>query len=75
MIDTAAVVNDIRGYIKLELPRNHPRIVQTSAFLLQGWRANVDIQLLLYEGDVASTSTSEISQISDYIISYICKGT
>ena len=75
IIDEASVTNDLRGYMKLELPRNHPRIVQTSIFLLQGWRANVDIQLLLYEGDMQSTSTSEISQISDYIISYICKGT
>ena len=42
---------------------------------MQGWRANVDIQFLLYDGTLDKTSVAEISQISDYIISYVCKGT
>ena len=57
------------------MPRNHPRIVQTSMFLVQGWRANVDIQYILYDDILAKTTASDISQVSDYIISYICKGT
>ena len=71
----AEIVKDPRGYSRLELPRNHPRVVQTSIFLLQGWRANVDIQLLLYDDVIHKTTASDISQVSDYIISYICKGT
>ena len=73
--DSLCIIHDPRGYMKLELPRNHPRIVQTSIFLLQGWRANVDIQLLLYNGSLETTSAENISQVSDYIILYICKGT
>ena len=42
---------------------------------MQGWCANVDIQFLLYDGTLDKTSVAEISQISDYIISYVCKGT
>ena len=59
----------------MEIPRNNPRIVQTSMFLVQGWRANVDIQYILYDDILAKTTASDISQVSDYIISYICKGT
>ena len=73
--DSLCIVHDARGYMKLELPHNHLRIVQTSMFLLQGWRANVDIQLLLYKGNLESTSAEDVSQVSDDIISYICKGT
>ena len=43
-------------------------------FLVQGWRANVDIQLLLYNDDITKTTASDVAQISDYIISYICRG-
>lgn len=75
IIKEPEIVKDPRGYCRLELPRNHPRIVQTSIFLLQGWRANVDIQLLLYDTTFDKTTASDVSKISDYIISYICKGT
>ena len=57
------------------MPRNNPRIVQASMFLVQGWRANVDIQYSLYDDILAKTMASDISQVSDYIIPYICKGT
>ena len=75
IINKPVIIRDPRGYNKLELPRNHPRVIQTSMFLVQGWRANVDIQLLLYDDNITKTTASDVAQISDYIISYICKGT
>src|SRR5687767_1174537 len=43
------LVCDLRGFDRLELPRNDRRIVASLRWLLQGWRANCDIQVLLYE--------------------------
>ena len=34
---------DLRGFDRLELPWNHRRIVASSRWLLQGWRANCDL--------------------------------
>ena len=63
IIQKPEIVSDPRGYHRLELPRNHPRIVQTSMFLLREWRANVDIQFLVYEDELHNTTASEISHI------------
>ena len=41
------LVHDLRGFDRLDLPQNHKRIVASSRWLLQGWRANCDIQVLL----------------------------
>src|SRR6187200_1730590 len=43
------LVHNLRGFDRLELPRNDRKIVATSRWLVQGWRANCDIQVLLYE--------------------------
>ena len=43
----AAIVRDLRGFYRLELPRENRRTVQSSTWLVQGWRANSDIQILL----------------------------
>ena len=56
------------------MPRNHSRINQTSRHMLQSWRANCDIQVLVYDGDPKNPDTSEIAKITDYVVSYSCKG-
>ena len=68
------IVSDPRGFDKLELPRNNERIVQSSLDLMCSWRANCDIQIILYECDPDSPDPTEIAKVSDYVVSYACKG-
>ena len=68
------LVRDLRGFDRLELPRNNKRIVTTSKPLVQSWRANCDIQIFLYEGNPAHPSPEEIARVTDYIVAYCCKG-
>jgi hypothetical protein len=49
-------------------------MVATSKWLVQGWRANCDIQLLLYECDPLHPNPDEIARVTDYIVAYACKG-
>src|SRR5688500_18528712 len=68
------LVRDLRGFDRLELPRNDKRIVASSRWLLQGCRANCDIQVLLYECDPSDPNPEEIARVTDYIVAYACKG-
>ncbi len=64
-----------QGYEKIILPRkNCVRLVQSSTKMLQVWRGNCDIQLLLYKSDPEKLDPKEIAQITDYVVSYACKG-
>ena len=74
MQTSADIVKDIRGFRRLELPRNNNRLSQSSTFLVQSWRANCDIQILLYETDPLHPDPSEIAKATDYIVAYACKG-
>ena len=56
------------------MPRNNNRLVQTSTDLLRGWRANCDIQLLIYSSDPKTPDPLDIARVTDYIVSYTCKG-
>ena len=69
------LVCDLRGFDRLELPRNNNRIIATSKWLVQGWRANCDLQVLLYECDPLYPNSDEIARVTDYIVAYACKGT
>ena len=60
--------------LKLYMPRNHPRVNQTSTTLIQTWRANCDIQLLIYKTNPDATDLKEISRVTDYVVAYSCKG-
>lgn len=42
--------------------------------MLQSWRANCDIQVLVYESDPANPDIKEISRVTDYIVAYQTKG-
>jgi hypothetical protein len=70
----AAIIHDVRGFYRLELPRKNPRTVQSSTWLVQGWRANCDIQILLYDCDPCNPDPEEIAKVTDYIVAYQCKG-
>lgn len=67
-------MRDLRGFDRLELPRNNRNIIATSKWLVQGWRANCDIQVLLYECDPINPNPDEIARVTDYIVAYACKG-
>ena len=72
--DTFEVKWDRRRSKKLCVPRNHTRVNQTSLDLLQSWRANCDVQILVYNCDPRFPDPSEIARITDYVASYSCKG-
>ena len=66
---------DKRNFKFLQLKRdNSIRFMQSSMSLLQSWRANCDIKILIYDTDPEFPDLSEISTVSDYIVSYTCKG-
>lgn len=63
-----------RGSLRLHMPRNSRRMVQTSKRLLQGWRGNCDLQVLLYQSGSTTPDPREIAAVTDYIVGYACKG-
>lgn len=65
---------DHRRSQKLYMPRNDERINQTSTDLLQSWRGNCDVQILVYNCDPKKPDISEISKVTDYVVAYSCKG-
>ena len=72
--DEACVVNEHQRCLKLHMPRNHSRINQTSLDLIQTWRGNCDIQVMIYESDPDNFDLREISKVTDYVVAYSCKG-
>lgn len=59
---------------KLFLSRNHERLTQSSTDLLRSWRANCDVQLLIYDSDPSNPNLREITRVIDYVVGYTCKG-
>ena len=68
------IKTDHRRAQKLYMPRNHARVNQTSLDLLQSWRGNCDVQILVYDCDPKHPNLSEIARVTDYVVSYACKG-
>jgi len=68
------IIEDCRGFKKLSLRRNHPRLLQTSLHCLQSWRANCDVSIMIYNSDPTYPDLSEIAEVTDYVVSYACKG-
>jgi len=70
-----SVIQQFDGYRKLEMSRKkNRRIFQTSTKTLQCWRGNCDVQILLYDSDPRQIDPEEIAAVTDYVISYACKG-
>lgn len=42
--------------------------------ILQSWRGNCDMQILVYESDPDNPNIKEISRVTDYVVSYNTKG-
>ena len=40
----------------------------------QSWRANCDVQIILYNTDPKFPDLREISNVARYVVSYTCKG-
>ena len=68
------ICRDMRGFRRLDLRRNHPRVLQSSLYCVRSWRANCDVQILLYESDPMFPSAEDIAKATDYIVGYACKG-
>ena len=67
------IVGDHNGAPRLEMPRDHPRVVQRSRYQMQFWRANGDASLILSNSPPDNPSTDDIIAIIDYVCGYACK--
>ena len=68
------IEKDFRGFYKLSLKRTtSKRMRQMSTILSQSWRANTDIQLIIYNTHPSNPSPHEMCNIIDYCVSYITK--
>ena len=72
--DKLSIESDTRGFPELYMERNHPKMVQSSMDIVRSWRANCDVQILLYKSDPMRPDPAEIAKITDYIVAYACKG-
>ena len=72
--DDPEIKFDHRRTQKLFMPRNHERLNQTSMDMVQSWRGNCDIQILIYKCDPMHPDVGELAKVTDYIVSYACKG-
>jgi hypothetical protein len=71
---SSAIVREANGTYKLSMKRNSRRMVQSSIKLLRMWRANCDVQLIIYKSDPRNPDLFEVSKVTDYVVSYACKG-
>ena len=68
--NNAEIRRELNGTIKLALFRDSVRMVPS----LHIWRANGDVQLLLYQSNPRNPDLLEMSKVTDYFVSYACKG-
>ena len=67
------IVEDHNGAPSLEMPHDHPRLVQHSRYQLQSRRANGDVSLILSNSSPENPSTDDMIGIIDYVCGYTCK--
>ena len=74
--DEPTIERDFRrgGFKRFQCKRNTKRMNQTPMDLLQCWRANCDMQILIYESDPRNPDPKDIAKVTDYIVAYTCKG-
>jgi hypothetical protein len=73
-INKAQIHRDLRGFDRVDLVRNTKTIIQSSKYLIRGWRGNCDIQLLIYKSAPDDVDPTDVSRVTNYIVSYACKG-
>ena len=66
--------DEYRGLKLLKLKRTERRMKQTSKIMLQSWRANVDVQVIIYGCHPLKIDVSDIFRVSSYVVSYQMKG-
>ena len=49
------------------------RMVQNSRYVLQSWRANCDVSILIYKSDPNNPDPDDIAKVVNYCVSYITK--
>ena len=69
-----ALIRDERDFLKLEMKRNSLRMIQTAITALRGWRGNCDIKILLYDCLDGEPTPEDITEVTDYVVAYACKG-
>jgi hypothetical protein len=71
---TSVIVTNRRGVEHFQLVRTKSRkAVQHSRTLLQSWRGNVDIQLLIYRSHPDKPDVGEIENVCKYVVAYASK--
>ena len=61
------IVGDHYGARQLEMPHDHPCMVQHSRCQIQSWRANGDVSLILSSSPTDNPSTDDIIALIDYM--------
>jgi hypothetical protein len=73
-IPKSEIVKDDRGFWQFRMKRMASnRVVQHSRTLLQGWRANCDVKLLLYFSNPHLPDIGEIEEVIQYVVAYTGK--
>ena len=72
--DHPHVAKDDRGFTSFEPARNSKRMVSTSTHCLVSWRGNCKVDIILYESDPKNPDPSDVANVTDYVVSYSCKG-
>ena len=68
------MVKDHKGVEHFFMPRRYSkRINQHSRYLLQAWRVNADVQLLIYWSDPNLPDMGEIESVCRYVVAYAGK--
>lgn len=68
------VIQNKKGVSMLEMKRtNSRRVNQLSVPMLRAWRANCDIQLLLYNTNPLYPDITEIESVTRYVVAYTSK--
>lgn len=49
-------------------------MIQSSKWQVLSWRANCDVQPIIYESNPKCPDFKEIARVTDYIVAYACKG-
>lgn len=73
-ISRSEIIKDEKGFWQFRMKRmNSKRVVQHSRTLLQAWRANCDVKLLLYFSNPHLPDIGEIEEVIQYVVAYTGK--
>ena len=70
----AIVIDTERGIDQIELPRDHPRLVQGIRVLTTWWLANDDQRVIMSRQAPSDCTAEDLAHVARYISSYLTKG-